>query len=373
MATGTITVSRLNGLAGWLWDDRVIGLGARKQTRAIFYYLRYRHHGRQIVKSIGRHGSPWTPELARKKALELLGTLAGGDDPFAQPLASEGFGAEVDRYLERKRAVLKPRSYVEEERYLRKSAAPLHRLKLAEVDRRNIALVLAEIERNSGAASRNRARASLSSFFSWCVTEGLTDNNPVTGTAKADEGHSRERVLTTIELRKLWHGLGDDRFSDIVRLLLLTAARRNEIGHLRWSEVDLVRKLIALPPERTKNGRRFELPLSRRALAIIERIPRRNSSDFLFSDKLGFKDWGGAKTALNLRIGIAEWRLHDLRRSAATYMAELGIQPHIIEAVLNHQSGHKGGVAGIYNRAKYLPEMWEALQRWADYLHKITG
>jgi integrase len=373
VATGTITVSKLNGLEGWLWDDRVIGLGARKQTKGVFFYLRYRFQGRQIVKSIGRLGSPWTPELARKKALELLGTLVGGDDPFAQPFASEGFGVEVDRYLNRKRSILKPRSYVEEERYLRRSAAPLHKLKLADVDRRNIALVLAEIERNSGAASRNRARASLSSFFSWCITEGLIDVNPVTGTAKADEGNSRERVLTVDELRKLWRGLGDEVFSDIVRLLLLTAARRNEIGHLQWSEVDVARKMIVLAPERTKNGRPFELPLSSQALAIIERTPRRNSSDFLFSDKLGFKDWGGAKTALDQRAGIPPWRLHDLRRTAATGMAELGVRSEVIEQCLNHVSGHKAGVAGIYNRSKQIDAVREALQLWADHLDKIIG
>jgi integrase len=188
----------------------------------------------------------------------------------------------------------------------------------------------------------------------------------------ADEVGSRERVLTPDELRKLCIGLRDDRFSTIVRLLLLTGARRNEIGHLQWSEVDLPRKLIVLPPERTKNGKPFELPLSAQALAIIERTPRRNSSDFLFSDKSGFKDWGGAKDALDKRIGIAPWTLHDLRRTCATGMAELGTQPHIIEAVLNHVSGHKGGVAGIYNRASYSEPMRAALQRWADYVDKIT-
>src|SRR5690348_13610065 len=99
-------------------------------------------------------------------------------------------------------------------------------MKLAEIDRRSIALVLVEIERNSGAASRNRARATLSAFFSWCVTEGVVDVNPVIGTASADEGNSRERVLTQDELRRLWNALTDDRFSEIVRLLLLTGARR---------------------------------------------------------------------------------------------------------------------------------------------------
>ena len=174
-------------------------------------------------------------------------------------------------------------------------------------------------------------------------------------------------------MRKLWRTLSDNRFSEIVRLLLLTAARRNEIGNLTWGEIDLKRNLIVLPPDRTKNGRGLELPLSRQALKVIERTPRRNSSAFLFSDANGYKGWDQDKMRLDGRLGIAPWRLHDCRRSAATYMAEIGVQPHIIEAVLNHQSGHKSGVAGIYNRAKYTDEMRSALQRWADHLDQITA
>jgi len=183
---------------------------------------------------------------------------------------------------------------------------------------------------------------------------------------------SRERVLTPSELKKLAEGLGTDPFSQIVRLLLLTGQRRNEIGHLRWAEIDLAAKVIVLPPERTKNGRLHELPLSRQALAILERLPRRNSSDFLFS-KRGFNDWDRVKDQLDQRLDLAPWRLHDLRRTCATGMAELGVQPHIIEAVLNHVSGHKGGVAGVYNRATYAEPMREALQRWADWLDQITA
>jgi integrase len=372
MATGKITISSIGQLRGWLWDDRVIGLGARRQTRGVFYYLRYRHNGSQRMHSIGRHGSPWTPDTARTEARRLLGALATGIDPFAQPLSSVVFGALAERYLDRKRAVLKPRSFAEDQRYLIKHAARLHRLRLGDIDRRTIAILLGEIEVNSGAASRNRARATFSSFFAWCITEGLLDSNPVIGTAKADEGGSRERVLTNDELRTLWRGLGDGRFADIVRLLLLTGQRRNEIGKLQWGEIDLARKLIVFAPERTKNGRLHELPLSRQALAVIERQPRRNTIDFLFSDKSGFRDWDQGKARLDQRLGIAPWRLHDLRRTCATGMAELGVQPHIIEALLNHVGGHKGGVAGIYNRAKYADEMRSALTKWADWLDQIT-
>ena len=204
---------------------------------------------------------------------------------------------------------------------------------------------------------KTRAPSSASALAQ-AITEVLLEANPVQGTAKAAESGPRERVLTEAELRKLWAALGQNWYSDIVRLLLLTGQRREEIGALAWSEIDFDRGMIVLAPVRTKNSRHHELPLSRQALAILQRRPR---PDFLFSRRKGF-----AK-----HLGIAPWRLHDLRRTCATGMAELGVQPHIIEAVLNHASGHKGGVAGIYNRASYSEPMREALQRWADHLQTI--
>ena len=367
MAVGKVTISSVSKLEGWLWDTHCVGFGARRQTNGVFYYVRYRHGGSQIVRSIGRHG-PFTPDTARAKARQLLGVVAGGTDPFAQAVG-DGFGAAIDRYLTRRRSSLKPKTFSELGRYLRNYSAPFHRLRLGEIDRRKVAALLGEIETSSGSASRNRARSALSSFFAWCVSEGLLDTNPVAGTAKADEGGSRERVLTPDELRRLWRGLGTDPFSEIVRLLLLTGQRRNEIGKLTWAEVDLGRKQIVLPPDRTKNNREHCLPLSAQALAILSQQPRRNATDFVFG---GFNDWHRATQRLGQHVGIAGWRLHDLRRTAATQMAELGVQPHIIEAVLNHVSGHRAGVAGVYNRATYAEPMREALQRWADWLEQIT-
>ena len=372
MSVGKVSNASIAKLDGWLWCDKLVGFGARRQRGSVFFYVRYRLNGTQTVRSIGRNGH-WTCDTARNEAKRLLGIVASGVDPFAQTLSSETFGGVVDRYLERRRSSLKPRSFIEIVRYLRNYSAPLHRLKLAEINRAKVAAILAEIETASGPASRNRARAALSSLWTWAIQEGLVDVSPVTGTGMADEVGSRERVLTQDELRKLCRGLTDDRFSNIVQLLLLTGCRRNEIGHLQWSEVDLTRKLIVLPPERTKNGRSFELPLSAQALAIVERAPRRNSSDFLFSDKSGFKDWGGAKAKLDARAGIAPWTLRDLRRTCATMLGELGVLPHITEAVLNHYSGHRSGVAGVYQRAKYSDEMRSALQRWADHLDQITA
>jgi len=372
MAIGKVTISSIGKLQGWLWDTHVTGFGARRQTNGTFYYVRYRHAGSQVVRSIGRHG-PLTPDTARARAKQLLGVVAGGTDPFAQALSGEGFAASIDRYLERKRSSLKPNSFKDTERYLRNHCAPLHRLRLDQIDRRKVAALLGEIETSSGPAARNRARSVLSSLFSWCISEGLLETNPVQGTAKANQNGSRERVLTGDELRQLWRGLGDDRFSEIVRLLLLTGQRRNEIGHLQWSEIDFARKLIVLPPERVKNGRQHEIPLSRQALTVVERQPRRNSSAFLFSDVEGFKNWDAAKQRLDQRLPIAPWTLHDLRRTAATQMAELGVLPHVIEQALNHVSGAKAGVAGVYNRSKMSDAVREGLQRWADHLAQITA
>jgi integrase len=366
------------------WDTTVQGFGARRQKGDASYLLRYRFHGRQRFYYIGRHGSPWTPDTARAEALRLLGQVASGIDPLAERHAKRdrpapaSFGAELQRYLAAKQAKLKPRSFEEVERHLRQHAKPLAKLPLAEIDRRAIAARLGEIESASGAVARNRVRSSLSAFFAWAVTEGLMEINPVTGTAKADEGSSRDRVLSDDELAEVWRCLGDDQFGDIVRLLILTGQRREEIGGLGWSEI--VADAIVLQPDRTKNRRQHVVPLAPMLKAIIDRQPRRKGRDLIFGYREGpFSGWSDCKAALDARLvagrgrkakPMPEWRLHDLRRTVATGMAELGVLPHIIEAVLNHVSGHRAGVAGIYNRATYTAECREALKRWADY---VTG
>jgi integrase len=363
---GKITKTSVDRLEPWsvLWDSEVKGFGVRRHgADARHYLLRYRFGGKQTFRKIGRHGSPFTPDTARNEARRLLGLIASGVNPAAQAPQSENFASEVDRYLAHKQGL---KAFAMIERHLRKHAQPLHHLRLVEIDRRTIAQVLAGVERGSGPFARNRVRTTLSAFFSWLIREGLIDVNPVAGTGKANEGPSRDRVLTQMELAEIWRA-ATGTFGDIIRLLLLTGQRRNEIGFLRWSEIDFARGMIVFPAERTKNKLKHELPLTHQALAILQE--RQRQSDYVFREF----NWYRGKLALDAGLkGVASWRIHDLRRTAATGMAELGVQPHIIEAVLNHVSGHKGGVAGIYNRAKYSGEMRDALQRWADHLDKIT-
>src|SRR5262249_13617568 len=147
--------------------------------------------------------------------------------------------------------------------------------------------LLAEIEQRSGPVARNRVRSSLSAFFAFAIREGLAETNPVVGTGKASEGNGRDRVLSEGELRSILAALGEDEFSQIVRLLVLTAQRRTEIGSLRWSEVVFDRNLICLPPDRVKNGRQHELPMSRQVRAILERQPR--NGEWVWGK--GFNTW----------------------------------------------------------------------------------
>src|SRR5262249_26713179 len=193
-------------------------------------------HGRQLGERLGAFDRCHCqrPQLARPDISDgrdcLLGLVATKIDPAAERVRpAETFVSEVERYLKRKRSSLKPKTMVETERHLRVQSKPLHHLPLSGIDRRTIATLLAEIETASGPVARNRVRSSLSAFFSFAIGEGLIETNPVSGTRKASEGNGRDRVLSEAELRAILAALGDDEFSDIIRLLMLTGQRRTEI------------------------------------------------------------------------------------------------------------------------------------------------
>ena len=236
---------------------------------------------------------------------------------------ADTFAATLDLYLARQRQSLRPRSFVEVLRHLTVHAKPLHSLPLVEIDRRRVANVLAGLGETSGPTAANQVRTSLSAFFAWAAREGLADANPVTNTNKFVVAGARERVLSDDELRAIWNAAdGAGQYGVIIKLLTLTACRREEIGALQWAEVNFKRAIISLPSARTKNGKPFDVPLSAPALAVLEAQPRRADADFVFGRRAGFKGWADGKTALDKRIKIAPWRVHDLRRTAATRMAE---------------------------------------------------
>jgi integrase len=365
------------------FDDDLPGFGLRLRAGGAARWVYQYDIGPRMRRITMGSTAALSASRARATAAELHAKVRLGADPAGEKAesrlrAGETLEAVLHVYLAQQRSKLKPLSYTQKERHLVKHCRPLHGLALAKVDRRAVAAKLTKIATRSGPVEANRVRASLSAFFSWCIKQGFADTNPVVGTAREKE-NSRDRVLTGAELKAIWAATaGDDDYSAIVRLLLLTGCRADEIGSLAWNEI--VGDKLVLPGARTKNSRDHIVPLAAPASSIIAARPRLLDSGFIFGrgdNGHGFTGWSSTKVLLDARIKAAgakveHWTNHDLRRTAATGMAELGVAPHVIEAVLNHVSGHKAGVAGIYNRASYENEKRAALALWADKLLEIV-
>jgi integrase len=404
MASASITIRAVQALASGdvLWDgghkEAVRGFGVRRQRDQATYVLKYRVFGRQRFFTIGPHGSPWTPEKARREAKRLLGLVADGKDPAdakveASLQAADTLRKIADQYLAVAKKKQRPRTHSEVARYLLVAWKPLHSVSVFKINRRNIAARVADIAEQHGAVSAVRARTALSTMFNWAIREGLDiPGNPVFGTNRPEQPKSRDRVLSEAELAEIWKACGVDDYGRIVRLLIITAQRRDEVGGMKWPELDTAAERWILPGARTKNHREHILPLVPAALVLLP--PRQTDRDYVFGngprregdEHRGFSGWSKSKAALDARIlavrkkvdadakPLPHWTVHDLRRTAATVMADrLGVLPHIVEAILNHVSGHRAGVAGVYNRARYQAEMRDALERWTQHLLGIVA
>ena len=264
---------------------------------------------------------------------------------------------------------MRSRSFTEMQRYLQSSYfKPLHNIPVDSVTRRDVAARVLIIGRESGQVAAARARTALSGMFSWAMAHGFCEANPTVGTAKPKEPPSRERTLSDQELLAVWRAAGDDDFGRIVKLLALTGQRRTEVGGMCWSEIDLGGSTWVIPKERAKNKREHKVPLAELALNVIRAVPTVVGRDLLFGARTnrGFTSWNEHKRKLDARLGdqVRPWTLHDLRRTFCTRLADLGVLPHVIEVAVNHQSGHKRGPAGIYNRSKYAAAVQKAVFLW---------
>jgi integrase len=226
------------------------------------------------------------------------------------------------------------------------------------------------IAEECGAVTADRAKASLSALYAWAIDRGYTEVTPVLHIQRRASGKSRDRVLSEAELVSVWRACGElGEFGAIVRLLILTAQRRTEIGDLAWAEIDWERRQIELPGTRTKNHLPHLVPMSEEVARILSKHKTRRHIFGVGSG--GFAGWSKSKRALDalLPTDIEHWTLHDIRRSAVTHMNERGIaQPHVVEAIVNHMSGAKKAVAGIYNKALYIDERRRALEAWAQHV-----
>jgi integrase len=348
--------------------------------------------------TIGKYGK-LTVEQARKKAELLALEVANSVDPQLEKMASRARATDLafDAYVKLFTEKCLEREWVATHKYvgslLTKYAVPVLRsTPLPDITRRDIRQILEQV--SDKVATASNLFAVLRRLFSWAVEREDIDRSPLEGMRPPPKPPSRERVLSDEELALVWRGadaLGYP-FGPMVQLLILTGARREEVAALDWSELDRAGRSWALPAARSKNAQSSENALSSAAVELLDGIAARSllkdawrRAGFLFSTTgtTSVSGYSRAKRRLDKEIAViakAEgkqppepWRLHDLRRTLATGLQRLGVRFEVTEAVLNHVSGSRGGVAGIYQRHDWKDEKRAALEAWAQHVNDVLN
>jgi len=348
------------------------------KTWALFYRL---HGGKLRRMTLGR----WPAmELADARAAwrEAREAAAKGETPSRRrPVAADTFAAVAADWLRRDQA--HNRSSGEVKRVIARDVNPRWEDRLfASITRRDVRDLIDGIADRGAVTYARRVQAHLHRLFRWGVGRDLVPSNPCTDLPKPGAVVKRDRVLTDGELALVWAAAGATEwpFGAIFQLLILTAARREEIGALTRSEIH--RDAIELAGERTKNGERHVIPLSTTAIAVIKTLPHIAESELVFSTtgRTPVSGWSKAKALLDQEVArrnhgraLPAWRIHDLRRTVATGMQALGITVPVVEEVLGHIAGSRAGVAAIYQRHTYDAEKRTALEAWAQHVVAIAG
>lgn len=350
--------------------------------------LRYRWHGTTRNLTLGLY-----PALslagARADAEAKLEELNQGLDPAvvrAQEVKEQRLPDSVPAVAEEWLARhVRPnaRSWREIERILNREVLPSLKHKLiTQVGRPDILRLLDAIVDRGAPVMANRTRAYLKSWLGWAEGRGYISASPMGSIKRATVERSRERVLADEELAIVWTatpGLGYP-CGPFVRFLMLSAQRRGEVAGMRWEDVNFERGIWTLPAHATKPGRVHDVPLSLAMLAILRELPR-FEGPYVFTTTSGKKAINGF-SKLKARLGtmilenektLSDWSLHDLRRSAATWMAGTGVPPQVLSALLNHSPGKVQGITSVYNRFRYTEDRKEALERWGQHLMRLAA
>jgi integrase len=275
-------------------------------------------------------------------------------------------------------------SHDEVKRVLEREVLPAWRhRRIGEITRREIFELIDGIAERGAVTAARRCHAYLHRLFRWSAGGRIIEMSPMAYLPKPGAEVKRKRVLSNEELRLVWAAAQQIGWpmGSAIQLLILTCARRDEIGALQWREVNKARNEIHLEgEERTKNGEDHTIPLSEAALELLDAVPRVAGSPFVFTTtgNTPISGWSRAKENIDkiMRAQLDDfkpWRIHDLRRTVATGMERLGIQQQVVEALLGHIAGSKAGVVGIYQRYAYEQEKRAALEKWAEYIASLVG
>ncbi|GEO18530.1 tyrosine-type recombinase/integrase [Microvirga aerophila] len=345
------------------FDQRLPGLVLRASAGgARSWNVVYRHQGRARRLTLGRC-DVISLDDARSRARVALCDVSRGIDPgevkaqAASDLTFEELAAQfIEQHVRKLRSARKTERMIERELLSR-----WRNRKATSITRRDIAMLASEISGRAPVLA-NRVVATARRLYSWAISQGLVDQNPTDHVERPTSECARERVLTTSEIKSLWHAF-DPHWSALFQLCLLTGQRVGEVLTMRWSDIDGDCWII---PD-TKNGRQQRVPLTRQALQVLSEVPRRGEYVFATSKRPG-GHLKGYRKAFNRACALANIknaRPHDLRRTAASMMASMGVSRLVIGQILNHADR---SVTAVYDRYSYDAEKRTALGAWAEHL-----
>jgi len=393
------------------WDTQLPGFGLRVSDKGgRTWQCMYRVDGKLVRETLGTLALIPKIDVARERARQSMQKAAQGINPVkerkgtaeeerrqseaAQVRERDTLGAILDRYVsERGRKRWRPEYLREVDRSFSVDLGPLRTRPIADITRRNLRELLDSIVVRGRAPHAHHVLAYVRPAFAWAVEREIISANPAEGIPDPDErkreARTRDRHLDDDEIRLFWHGCDEisGQFGPLFKLLLITAQRRDELAAARRSEFDLENALWTLPGERTKNSNAHLVHLSPLALEILGTLPRIASKEgylFTTTGETPVSGFGRARERLAAAMleerhkvdpdasAMEPFTLHDLRRTAATGMAEIGIAQHVLEKVLNHTGGKISGVAATYNRFEYLTERRAALDAWSRHVESLV-
>ena len=345
-------------------DDTIPGFAVRVSQAGTKSFCLTMGRNRQRV-TIGRVGVISLAD-ARKRAREMLAERTLG---YTRP-KSVTFDAALTRFLSEHYRNLKPSTQKEAKRHLERHFLPGFRnMPLADITDEDIARRLAKMDHTPG--EQLHSYRVLRTFLRWCVKRRYLIHNPIDALSRPSQDVVRDRVLTDDEIRAVWHA-ATGSIGSIVKLLYLTAQRRTQIGSLEW--VWISDTSITWPAAMMKGGREFVLPVTPMIRAILEAVPRLHDT-YVFPARdrdTPYSGYSKGKRGLDRAAGVTDWRIHDLRRSAATRIAS-HTQPHILQVLLSHSTGPISALQAIYNKWDYYEDKKAALDRHEAHLQQMLN
>lgn len=372
-----------------VFDDEQAGLGVRVTASGGKSYLaQYTHAGSKRRIALGSC-SAISLASAREATRSILGDVAKGRDPAADRKAAAHeaqrkaahealtLDALLEQWQTLRLADRRERYATEAVRAIRIAFAERLGEPAANLDRASVVRVLDGLTKDGKPAAASRTGAYGRACYHWAIKRGSLASNPFENLPLAPTVR-RDRVLTDGELRAIWHATaGPGPFNAIVRMLILTGQRRDEVAAMTWEEIAPDLSAWTIPGRRAKNGVSHVVPLSPKAQAIIRKAPRLTQGgdepELVFAGLRGtFSGFSKSKAALDKASGVPGWTLHDLRRTLATGLQKLGVRLEVTEAVLNHVSGSRAGIVGVYQRHTWAEEKRAALNAWGDHVAAIV-